>query len=336
MLRIGLERARRLGEAGWVAALTLINAFGSFWLGEWDQLLRDIEEAEEESERGCSRRPARHRSLLGPGRARRFRGQHEASVGRRVRQTEGQSSPTGHAYIRVYPPPGSPSVKDGSTTPPRAHWLRHASHGRSSRSRPWSAASRQRSPGIRTSSTRSPSCSRTAAFQRPLRCRSRPVRGVPPGNWRSDPGGGLAFSTSAEMLRRLGYRVELALLAIARAKLIRPPDPATTEAVAEAREILTGLGAVPLLKLLDDAVAGSGTARLSPPARRRVCSDPGLPERAAGARQRRADQEHDRDGHPGPADRDPAADADPARRPPPPRAPRSDRRSRARDTRGSR
>jgi hypothetical protein len=66
------------------------------------------------------------------------------------------------------------------------------------------------------------------------------------------------------MVRRLGYTVELALLTIARATLIRPPDPATTEAVAEAREILTGLGAVPLLKLLDDAAAGPGAEVAGP------------------------------------------------------------------------
>ena len=74
------------------------------------------------------------------------------------------------------------------------------------------------------------------------------------------PEAGLLFSSAAEMLRRLGSVLELALLAVARATLIRPADAATLAAVSEAREILTRLGAVPLLALLDAAVGGGGVA----------------------------------------------------------------------------
>ena len=59
------------------------------------------------------------------------------------------------------------------------------------------------------------------------------------------------------MLRRLGQLPELALLAVARATLVRPADSVTLAAIDEAREIFTRIGAFPLLKLLDDAVAGS-------------------------------------------------------------------------------
>ena len=103
MLRIGLERARRLGEGGWVAALTLINAFGSFWLGEWDQLLVDIEKAGEETTevvRGGLLLLVRSWVLAARGDA---EGAKEA-VEDATRQIEGQSSPTGHAYTRLYTP----------------------------------------------------------------------------------------------------------------------------------------------------------------------------------------------------------------------------------------
>ena len=76
------------------------------------------------------------------------------------------------------------------------------------------------------------------------------------------------------MVRRLGYVVELALLTVTRATLIRPPDAATTAAIAEAREILTGLGAVSLLKLLDDAVAGGASAEAVAPVHEQLSTGP--------------------------------------------------------------
>ncbi len=82
------------------------------------------------------------------------------------------------------------------------------------------------------------------------------------------------FSTAAELLRRMGYVTDLALLAVARAALIRPPDAATTAAIAEAREILVGLGAVSLLKLLDDAVAGAGSDEAAGPVHEQLSTVP--------------------------------------------------------------
>jgi len=77
------------------------------------------------------------------------------------------------------------------------------------------------------------------------------------------PEAGLLYSSAAEKHRRLGTIVELALMAIVRAKLIRPHDAATMAAISEAREILTGLRAASLLKLLEDAAAG-GSAVWAP------------------------------------------------------------------------
>ncbi|HLY14975.1 MAG TPA: hypothetical protein VKR24_11550, partial [Candidatus Limnocylindrales bacterium] len=257
MLRIGLERARRLGEAGWVAALTLINAFGSFWLGEWDQLLRDIEQAEEESSevvRG---------SLLVVVRSwvQAARGDFEAaeaSVADANRQTEGQSSPTSHAYVRVYTPAWIAlcagrfdDASAGALTAARGSWevIEESAVVCSV------AAAAAGNPDVLEEIAQLLTNSGFSAVHFDALNAGFEASRLAIGG--RIPEAGLAYSTSAELLRRLGYRVELALLAIARAQLIRPPDPATTDAVAEAREILTGLGALPLLKLLDDAVAGT-------------------------------------------------------------------------------
>ena len=70
----------------------------------------------------------------------------------------------------------------------------------------------------------------------------------------------LMLSSAAETIRGLGYLFHLALGAIARATLIRPIDAATIAAVDEAREILAGLRAAPLLELLENAVAAAGSS----------------------------------------------------------------------------
>jgi class 3 adenylate cyclase/tetratricopeptide (TPR) repeat protein len=259
MLRIGLERARRLGEAGWVAALTVMNVFGSFWLGEWDELLADIEEAQGESSevvRG---------SFLGVVRAwvQAARGDAKgalASVADASRQTEGESSPTGHAYIHVYSPAWIALCEGrfddayaGGLTAARESWEvieESAVVG-------GVAAALAANTDVLDEISALLSNSGFAALHfEALQAELEAARHALAGRI---PEAGLAFSTAADMVRRLGYTVELALLTVARATLIRPPDAATTAAVAEARQILTRLGAAALLKLLDDAVAGSGS-----------------------------------------------------------------------------
>jgi hypothetical protein len=94
------------------------------------------------------------------------------------------------------------------------------------------------------------------------------------------PEAGLLFSSAAEMLRRLDSVLELALLAVARATLIRPADAATLAAVSEAREILTRLGAVPLLALLDAAVGGVA-AGADPGQARTTSAEPSSASRAS-------------------------------------------------------
>jgi hypothetical protein len=68
---------------------------------------------------------------------------------------------------------------------------------------------------------------------------------------------GLLFSSATDTYRRLGIVIELSLATIVRATLIRPMDAATAAAVDEVRAILAGLRAAALLRLLDEAVAGS-------------------------------------------------------------------------------
>jgi hypothetical protein len=259
MLRIGLERARRLGEAGWVAALTLINALGSFWLGEWDQVLADIEAAEEESGevvRGGLLLVVRSWVQAARGDIEAA----QASIAAASRQTEGQSSPTAHAYIHVYSPAWIALCEGrfddayaGGLTAARESW---EVIEESSVVGGVAAALAANTDVLDEISTLLSNSGFAALHFEALQAELEAARLGLSGRI---PEAGLAFSAAADIVRRLGYTVELALLTVARATLIRPPDAATTAAVAEARQILTRLGAAALLKLLDDAVAGSGS-----------------------------------------------------------------------------
>ncbi len=103
LLAVGLERARRLGEPGWTSALTTIKVFISFWLGEWESALADIEEAfggGEEAVRAGMLSVVRSfvLSSRGDGDGARL------AIADAVRQTEGATNPTAEAYTRQVAP----------------------------------------------------------------------------------------------------------------------------------------------------------------------------------------------------------------------------------------
>ena len=180
---------------------------------------------------------------------------------RRPVRPKGQSSPTGHAYTRMYSPAWLAlsegrfaDAHDRCTTLPPAIVGGHRGSraGQRRRGRAGRRQGRAREIARMVADTR--------LLGAPFRCARGHVRGVRAWEWTvGSPEAGLAFSTAAELVRRLGYVARAGPADVARATLIRPPDPRPRPPIAEAREILTGLGAVSLLKLLDDAVAGAGS-----------------------------------------------------------------------------
>ncbi len=64
--------------------------------------------------------------------------------------------------------------------------------------------------------------------------------------------------------RELGLPFDVARVAIDMAAVLPPDDPAVVAAVAEARRILTGLGAVALLARLDERAPARGRAASTP------------------------------------------------------------------------
>ena len=280
LLNIGLERARRLGEGGWASALTLIHVFISFWLGQWDELLADIEKAEQQDNevvRGGLLVTVRSWVLAARGDAEGAR----QALAEGARQSEGASNPTADAYTKMYAPAWLalcegrfPEAHAGALAAMHQSWevLEESS---------WVAGFGAAMAGDLEGLARTAqplvdagvSGLHIEAIEAQLEAYRLALEG-------RGPEAGLLFSSAAEMLRRLGSVLELALLAVARATLIRPADAATLAAVSEAREILTRLGAVSLLALLDAAVGGVA-AGADPGQARTTSAEPSSASRAS-------------------------------------------------------
>ncbi len=68
------------------------------------------------------------------------------------------------------------------------------------------------------------------------------------------------FAGAAETFRRRGMAVDLALLVIARATLVDPPDPENEAVVAETLAFLKGIGARPFVTRLEAAAGRKAAA----------------------------------------------------------------------------
>ncbi len=258
MLLVGLERARRLGEPGWFSALTTIDGLITFWIGDWDTALAEIDEAVGASGVVLAGMLALVSSWIQAARGD-LQDAREAMV-EAQRQTEGTTNPTAEAYARMYSPAWL-ALCEG-------RFGDAASDAYACVLATWEILEEGTVVGAAAAALDGD----LAALER---IAAEFVKVTASGlhfeainaeleAYRLALAGELAeagqrFAAGAGLLRRLGYEVELALFAIVRATLLQPLDAPTMAAVAEAREILGRLGAEALLKLLDDAVAGRGS-----------------------------------------------------------------------------
>jgi class 3 adenylate cyclase/tetratricopeptide (TPR) repeat protein len=267
LLRVGLEQARRIGDDGWAFALAQIDLFISFWLGGWDRLLPEIEAAAQrtdlEDERGAFETIE---SWIRSARGETEAAEHAIAEG--IRRSAQATNPTSKAYTTCISPAWL-ALCQGRLGD--AYGLAIASAALS-----WETVEDASLLGGTAAALLGDGAG-VAEIRRIFiaggiaNLLSEAVLGVLEASSLALEGriaeASLVFSAAMDMDRRLGTVVPLCLAAIVRATLIRPPDASTTAAIAEAREILTGLGAVALLKLLDDAAAGSGSAPASAHAR---------------------------------------------------------------------
>ena len=263
MLVVGLERARRLGEPGWFSALTTIDGLITFWIGDWDTALAEIDEALGASGVVRAGILALVSSWIQGARGD-LKGARDA-MAEAQREIEGTTNPTAEAYAHLYSPA----------------WLAFcegrfgdaASNAYACVLATWeileegtvvgaaAAALDGDLAAVERIATEFLKVTVSGLHFEAINAELEAYRLALAGELAE---AGQRFSAATELLRRHGYEVELALFAIVRATLLRPLDTATTAAVAEAREILGRLGAEALLKLLDDAVAGGANGGARP------------------------------------------------------------------------
>ena len=260
IVTVGLDRARRLGEAGWAEGLTQIYLLIAFWLGEWDEMLVEIDRAalakvdnpDAYAFEGIRAWIVAARGEVEAGRAAQAEG---------ARLLAGSTNPAHLAYTLHYTP-ALVALYEG-------RFADAYDGARSAMTQSWELLE-EASVVAGTAAALLGDVDRLAEVGKILTAGGiitvrgealldefEAVRLVLTGRATE---GALLLATVAETHRGIGDVLDLALVAIIRATLIRPPDAVTTAAVAEAREILSGLGALALLKLLDDAVAGAGSA----------------------------------------------------------------------------
>ncbi len=259
LIRVGFDGSRRLGESGWLSALSVIYVVIGFWLGEWDETLEIIDEADQP--RGGKVRGellALIRSWVLAGRA--DAEQAWAAHAEAVRWSEGTSNPTGAAYVVHYGPAWFAFCEGRFADAYQGMYEATATSWELAEEAPWiaglAAALAGDRDGVEATRQQLAAGSISDLHSEVAMTEFEAYRLALDGRLGE---AGLLFISAADSLRRLGYRVELALLAVVRATLVRPFDAATAAAVDEARKILASLGAVALLKLLEDAAAGAGS-----------------------------------------------------------------------------
>ncbi len=257
LLEDGIALARRFGEGGWEFALSRFLVVVKFGLGEWDGALANIDAVE-------PRDPpddmiAGYEIMRGQILAARgdFDGT-RAAYAEAIRTTAGSSNPTTVSYVADMAPAWLAFCEGrhadayaGAIAAAAASWETiDDSGGLAARA----AALLGDIDGIRTairlvSEGMGPSLRLDSLLSELDACRLA-MEGQP-------AEAALLFTSSAAINRRIGYTLDLGIAAIVRATLIQPPDTGTLAAIDEAREIFIRIGAVALLKLLDDAVAGA-------------------------------------------------------------------------------
>jgi tetratricopeptide (TPR) repeat protein len=257
VLEDGISLARRFGEGGWELALSRFVVILSFALGDWDGALAtvDVLELRDPPDDMLAGYKLMRAEMLA---ARGDQDGARAALAESAHLVSGTSNPTTASYVRQVAPgwvalcegrfadayadavaaasASWETIEDSGALAARAAALLHDGDGIS---RATELISSGMGPSLRTEAilTELDAC-RLAIEGQPAQA-------------------GLLFSSSGAINRRLGLSVEVALAAIVRSALLQPPDAATLAAVDEAREILARLRAAALLKLLDDAVAGS-------------------------------------------------------------------------------
>jgi len=258
LILAGIERARRLGERGWASALPVIYVFIGVWVGEWDETLTMIAQVEQESEatvRGGLLSLVRSWVLAGRG----DRAGAQAALDEGIHLAEGISNPTGAAYMDYFTPAWFALCEGRFAEAHRGMYDGTVRSWELAEEAPWIAGVAAALAGDRDgveASRQQRDDGGIADLHGEIALIEFEAYGLAMDGRLAEAG--LLFSSAAESLRRLGFRVELGLLTIVRATYLRPFDAATLAAIDEARSIYTALGAVPLLKLLDDAVAGAG------------------------------------------------------------------------------
>jgi len=281
IIRIGLEQARRAGEGGWAFALTQIHLFIAFWLGDWDAMVSQIQaiaqDSDLEDERGAFEVIL---SWILSARGETEAAQRAIDTG--IQKAAQTTNPTGIAYTQFISPAWL-AFSEGRFV--EAYDLVTGGAGLS-----WetledavivggtAAALLGDAPKVhritRDFIAGGISDLHGGATMAGLEAVSLALAGRP-------TEASLIFEGAAETHRRLGTVIELSLVTIVRARLIRPMDAATSAAVDEVREILTGLRAAALLRLLDEAVAGSAEGVASAPATRQPAASKSTSSRPA-------------------------------------------------------
>jgi class 3 adenylate cyclase/tetratricopeptide (TPR) repeat protein len=264
LLRVGVEQARRIGDDGWAFALFQIDLFISFWVGRWDAMLAEIEASAQgtilEDERGFLDTVS---SWILSARG-------EPDAARRAIDTAAHlaaqaTNPTGIAYTTMVSPAWL-ALSEGRLA--EAYELAIAAAALSWETYDDMAIVGGTAAALLGDRPKVAEIRRIYVGAGIANLQSEAILGVLDAASLALDGrlteAAIAFSAPNDIDRRLGSVVPSCLATIVRATLIHPPDTATTAAAAEAREILDGLRAVAWLKLLDDAVAGSGSGSAQP------------------------------------------------------------------------
>ena len=259
LVRVGVEQARRIGDDGWAFALFQIDLFISFWVGRWDGMLAEIDASSQrtnvEDERGALETV---QSWIRSARGETEAAQRAIDAGARLAAPT--TNPTGIAYTAMISPAWL-ALSEGRFG--EVYDLAIAAAALSWETLDDDALLGATAAALLGDQAKVAKMRRIYVDAGIANLQAEAIVGLLDATNLALEGrlaeAGGAFSASTEIDRRLGMVVPLCLAAIVRATLIRPPDAATTAAVTEAREILGGLRAVALLKLLDNAVADSGS-----------------------------------------------------------------------------